>query len=54
VRAAFDSGTGDTRSRPTGNFRFALIAAQEVLLHEGPVAFLRLAVDKLKRIRARG
>ena len=54
VSVAFGSGAGSSSGRPMSNLRFALIAAREVLLHDGPVAFLRLAMDKLRRIWARG
>ncbi len=53
VRAAFCAGDCGLALRPTSNLRFALVAARDVLLHEGPVAFARLAVDKLRRMRGR-
>jgi len=54
AHAAFCAGDCGLALRPTSNLRFAFVAARDVLLHEGPVAFARLAFDKLRRIRARG
>ena len=53
VSAAFDAaGQQPAPGRPA-RARFGLAVAKEVLAHEGPVAFTKLAFDKLKRLRAR-
>ena len=53
VHAGYCTGCSVLGSRPTSNVRFALVVAKEVLLHEGPIAFARLAIDKLRRMRGR-
>jgi len=53
AHAGYCSGCSVLGSRPTSNLRFALVVAKEVLLHEGPIAFARLAIDKLRRMRGR-
>lgn len=53
VHVAFCAGDRCLGLRPTSNLRFGFIAARDVLLHEGPVAFARLAIDKMRRMRGR-
>ncbi|MBN1594050.1 MAG: glycosyltransferase family 4 protein [Candidatus Coatesbacteria bacterium] len=54
VNAAFAYGETASPVKPVGNLRFSLMLAGEVLRNEGVAAFSRLALNKLRRIIARG